>query len=288
MRQLRNEGMPGMDHLELRVAGGLNVAKSVSSVGNQYGKERRMSELFGVSGQNMNFEDQKWIANWHIVLGVNFFVEHLALYSMRGERKRDYPPVLSYQQPWWEQYRYIQDYMGRLCYLSTIGKYAAKTLLLVPLESMYIAVQEERTKLEKDYYSTMENMMKVHCDFDLGDEQIIEEIGYNEKGVLKIGEMEYNTIVIPELLTLRNSTIQKLLDFARSGGKILILNGYPRYVDAEENTLLLDELKQLSMFLLFLTLWMQKYILRSGPHLWEICICLQILVEKRRKRLHIL
>ena len=47
MRQLRNEGMPGMDHLELRVAGGLNVAKSVSSVGNQYGKERRMSELFG-------------------------------------------------------------------------------------------------------------------------------------------------------------------------------------------------------------------------------------------------
>ena len=249
MRQLRNEGMPGMDHLELRVAGGLNVAKSVSSVGNQYGKERRMSELFGVSGQNMNFEDQKWIANWHIVLGVNFFVEHLALYSMRGERKRDYPPVLSYQQPWWEQYRYIQDYMGRLCYLSTIGEYAAKTLLLVPLESMYIAVQEERTKLEKDYYSTMENMMKVHCDFDLGDEQIIEEIGYNEKGVLKIGEMEYNTIVIPELLTLRNSTIQKLLDFARSGGKILILNGYPRYVDAEENTLLLDELKQLSTLL---------------------------------------
>ena len=139
--------------------------------------------------------------------------------------------------------------MGRLCYLSTIGKYAAKTLLLVPLESMYIAVQEERTKLEKDYYSTLENMMRVHCDFDLGDEQIIEEIGYNEKGVLKIGEMEYNTIVIPELLTLRNSTIQKLLDFARSGGKILILNGYPRYVDAEENTLLLDELKQLSTLL---------------------------------------
>ena len=52
-----------------------------------------MSELFGVSGQNIEFEDQKWIANWHAVLGINFFVEHLALYSMRGERKRDYPPL---------------------------------------------------------------------------------------------------------------------------------------------------------------------------------------------------
>lgn len=74
MRQLRNEDLPGMDHLELRVEGGLNVAKSISSIGNQYGKKRRMSELFGVSGQNMSFEDQKWIANWHAVLGINFLL----------------------------------------------------------------------------------------------------------------------------------------------------------------------------------------------------------------------
>lgn len=246
MRQLRNEGMPGMDHLELRIDGGLNVAKSVSSVGNQYGKERRMSELFGVSGQNMNFEDQKWIANWHTVLGVNFFVEHLALYSMRGERKRDYPPALSYQQPWWKQNHYIQDYIGRLCYLSTIGQYAAKTLLLVPLESMYIAVQHERNKLENSYYTTMENLMKIHCDFDLGDEVIIEDIGSVNNGMIKVGEMEYNTLIVPPLLTLRETTIRTLLDFAKQGGKLLILEEYPRYVNAEENESLLKQLKQVS------------------------------------------
>lgn len=37
-------------------------------------EKRRMSELFGVSGQNMSFEDQKWIANWHAVLGINFLL----------------------------------------------------------------------------------------------------------------------------------------------------------------------------------------------------------------------
>ena len=243
MRQLRNEGMPGMDHLELRVDGGLNVAKSVSSVGNQYGKERRMSELFGVSGQNMNFEDQKWIANWHAVLGVNFFVQHLALYSMRGERKRDYPPALSYQQPWWLQNKYIQDYMGRLCYLTTVGNYAAKTLLMVPLESMYIAVDEERSSLEKSYYTAMENLMKVHCDFDLGDEQIMEEIGSVQNGALKVGEMTYHSVIIPPTLTLRQTTAQKLLDFARQGGQLFILDEYPRYIDAEESSLL-NEIKE--------------------------------------------
>lgn len=249
MRQLRNEDMPGMDHLELRVEGGLNVAKSVSSVGNQYGKKRRMSELFGVSGQNMSFEDQKWIANWHAVLGINFFVEHLALYSMRGERKRDYPPTLSYQQPWWKKNKYIQDYIGRLCYLNTIGKYAAETLLLVPLESMYMAVKDEKVKLEQEYYSAMENLMKIHCDFDLGDEQIMADIAQVHDGHLRLGEMEYNTVIIPPLLTLRKSTVQLLLAFAKGGGKILIMNDYPCYVDAEINSNLLSQLRQASLLI---------------------------------------
>lgn len=248
MRQVRNEDMPGMDHLELQIDGSLNAAKSISSVSNQYGKERRMSELFGVSGQNMSFEDRKWIANWHVVLGINFFVEHLALYSMKGERKRDFPPALSYQQPWWKKNKQIEDYMGRLCYVSTLGKFDASTLLLVPIESEYIANQNESQKLFNDYYSAMENLMNIHCDFDLGDEQIIEEIGSVKKESLQIGEMEYHYVVIPELLTLRESTVNRLLEFSKKGGKLIILGNYPKYVDATPSHLL-EQLKQHSILL---------------------------------------
>lgn len=248
MRQARNEGMPGMDHLELRIDGGLNVAKSIASVANQYGKERRMSELFGVSGQNMSFEDRKWIANWHVVLGINFFVEHLALYSMQGERKRDFPPALSYQQPWWPKNNRIEDYMGRLCYLSTLGKFDASTLLLVPIESEYMADSRESRKLFSDYYSAMENLMNIHCDFDLGDEQILEEIGSVEGQSLKVGEMKYRYVVVPELLTLRESTISTLLEFSRKGGKLIVLGNYPRYIDAEPSHLL-EQLKQSAILL---------------------------------------
>lgn len=248
MRQVRNESIPGMDHLELRIDGGLNTAKSISSVANQYGKERRMSELFGVSGQNMSFEDRKWIANWHAVLGINFFVQHMALYSMKGERKRDFPPALSYQQPWWQKNKLIEDYMGRLCYLSTLGKFDASTLLLVPIESEYIALSEESRKLSNDYYRTMENLMDIHCDFDLGDEQIMEEIGSIEGKYLKIGEMRYSYVVVPELLTLRESTVNRLLEFSKKGGILIFLGNYPRYVDAEPSYLL-EQLKQSAILL---------------------------------------
>ena len=248
MRQVRNEGMPGMDHLELRIDGGLNVAKCISSASNQYGKQRRMSELFGVSGQNMSFEDRKWIANWHIALGINFFVEHLALYSMKGERKRDFPPALSYQQPWWQKNKQVEDYMARLCYLSTLGRYDASTLLLIPLESEYIATQSESTKLFADYYSSMENLMNIHCDFDLGDELIMEETASVQGASLQVGEMNYRYVVVPRLLTLRESTARLLLEFSKQGGKLIFLDDYPQYVDVDSSPLL-GKLKQNSILL---------------------------------------
>ncbi len=51
--------------------------------------------------------------------------QHLEGYSLRGIRKRDYPPTMYYQQPWWEDYRIFNDSIsrigmilseGRLCY----------------------------------------------------------------------------------------------------------------------------------------------------------------------------
>lgn len=105
--------------------------------------------------------------------------------------------------------------MGRLCYVSTLGKFDASTLLLVPIESEYIANQNESQKLFNDYYSAMENLMNIHCDFDLGDEQIIEEIGSVKEKSLQIGEMRYHYVVIPELLTLRESTVNHLLEFSK-------------------------------------------------------------------------
>ncbi len=69
----RHMQMPGIDQLGLNY-GLLNSPKSVSSVANQYGIPRRLSESYGISGQNMNFEDRKWLLDWHTINGINFIV----------------------------------------------------------------------------------------------------------------------------------------------------------------------------------------------------------------------
>jgi hypothetical protein len=92
MHQLRRMQIPGIDALGLYYST-VHNAKVNTSTANQYGIDRRLSELFGISGQNMSFEDRMWITAWHTIMGVNFMCPHLYLYSMKGERKRDCPPT---------------------------------------------------------------------------------------------------------------------------------------------------------------------------------------------------
>ena len=138
MIQLRNMQQPGLDHLGLHIDNALYAVRNISSVSNQYGIARRLSEAYGISGQNMNFEDRAWIASWHTLNGINHLCPHLALYSMKGTRKRDYPPTLSSQQPYWQYNKLLEDYVARLCYVTTVGKYSSEFLVVNPLESEYI------------------------------------------------------------------------------------------------------------------------------------------------------
>ncbi|UCG48785.1 MAG: hypothetical protein JSU94_03205 [Phycisphaerales bacterium] len=244
MIHYRHMQRPGMDHLGLRISGGLNGAKCLSSVANQYGMDRRLSELFGISGQNMNFEDRKWIGDWHAVLGVNHFCPHLSLYSMKGVRKRDYPPTLSPQQPYWQYNRLVEDYMARVCYMTTVGRYAPEVLVIHPLESSYI--ERDCHARNGDYYRVLETLQAGQRDYDLGDEQIISEIGQVRDGRFAVGRMSYGAVVLPYILTIRPSTVTLLEEFAAAGGPILIVGEGPKYVDGRQEPGRIAKLKSIS------------------------------------------
>jgi len=239
MIQYRHMQRPGMDFLGLRIADGLNTARSLSSVANQYGLERRLSELFGTSGQNMNFEDRRWIADWHAVLGINHFCPHLALYTMKGCRKRDYPPTLSPQQPYWMYNPIIENAMARISYLTTCGTYAPEFLVIHPIESAYIdrawGENQSRSARYANFNRVLETLQKCHRDYDLGDEQILSEIGSVEGDRLAVGRMRYQVVILPFMATIRGSTYALLRRFFESNGRILMVGELPKYIDGESN-----------------------------------------------------
>jgi hypothetical protein len=221
---------PGIDHLCRRLGSTLLV-KQVSSAAHQMGGRRVLSETFGCSGWNVSFWELKWIAEWQYVLGVDLMCQHLELYSSKGCRKRDYPPSLYYQQPWWPRYKLFNDYFARLGALLTAGRHRCDILIIHPIGSAW-AVHDPFddtavTALDEQFNRLSLCLLSVHRDYDYGDEMMIERRGRVEKDTFLIGSGRYKVVVVPASVSLRPKVVDMLRKFARGGGKLLCVSPLP-------------------------------------------------------------
>ncbi len=254
---------PGIDklgrHLEQLV-----TVKQVTSVADQLGKERSFSEVFGCVGQQVSFYHRKWIADWQAALGISFVNHHLSLYSMRGERKRDYPANLYYQQPWWDNEKEFADYIGRLSYAVAEGKREVDILVIHPVSSVWCEYSPLHKKnnlmLEQEIYDRpfaelSKILMESKLDFHYGDEIIMENHARVEDGKLIIGEHSYSKVIIPPTLTLKSNTIKLLIEFSQSTEKenLIIMEPAPSRIDGvttpiswPENTLQVDTVSKVT------------------------------------------
>ncbi|BBJ27374.1 glycosyl hydrolase [Athalassotoga saccharophila] len=224
---------PGIDKLgrNLEPIGNTLTVKQLTSVGDQLGKERMLCEAFGTIGQQSSFYHRKWIADWLVALGINFINPHLSLYSMRGERKRDYPANLFYQQPWWDRERHFADYMARISYFATQGKRNVDILVIHPISSVwseYSPLHEkdnfmvETNLYDKPLETLSKSLIASKLDFHYGDEIIMEKHAKIENGKLVIGNYAYSTVIVPPSLTLRSKTFELLSEFSKLNPKRLI------------------------------------------------------------------
>jgi len=226
---------PGIDKLGRHVEQ-LVTVKQVTSVVDQLGKERAFCEVFGCIGQQSSFYHRKWIADWQAALGISFVNHHLSLYSMRGERKRDFPPNFYYQQPWWDDERQFGDYIGRLCYTVSEGKRDVDILVLHPIASVWSEYSPlhwlnnfavEKGVYDEPFMNLSKALMADKLDFHYGDEMIMEKHAKVVDGKLVIGQHSYSTIVVPPALTLRSSTVRLLKEFAQEAGPDRLIFMYP-------------------------------------------------------------
>ena len=226
---------PGIDHLGRNINDPLTL-KQVSSVAHQLGRKRVLCEIFGVSGHSMSFEDQKWIADFHFALGINFICQHLVLYTMKGERKRDYPPTFSYHQPYWPYYPYMNDYLARCSYAVSQGRCVAPVLLLHPIPTAWTVWAKGQDAAVMDYNRRFVRLLtwllELHWGFDLGDEMILEEHSSAEGNSLRVGQMEYAVVVVPPSRNWGHATLDLLKKFK---GTILFVGEMPTLVDGERN-----------------------------------------------------
>ena len=234
--------MPGIDKLSRDTT--ITVAvKQLTSVSEQLNKERALCEVFGCIGQQSAFAERKWIADWEAVLGIGYVNQHLSLYSMKGERKRDYPANLFFQQPWWDNEKVLADYISRLSYLAALGTRDVKVLVIHTLGSAWCEYNPVSKNLTGFDYSAFfqqltDSLIEEKIDFHYGDEGIIKNHAYIENGKITIGDYSYTHILVPAALTLKQSTVDLL---KHTDGKVIFITPVPERIDGAKSENIIPE-----------------------------------------------
>ena len=220
-----------------------NTAKQCSSVAHQFGRRQRLSETYGCTGWDFPFAGHKAVGDWQYALGINFRCQHLAWYSAESEAKRDYPASISYQSPWYEKYPVVEDYFARLGAVMSEGEELCELLVIHPIESAWMAVDPAWlgkhcfVKENRRFAKLTDTLLAQKLDFDFGDEEIIARHGRVEAGKIAVRCAAYRAVLIPELETIRGTTLELLREFAEQGGTVVYLNSAPQYQDGERSNI---------------------------------------------------
>ncbi|MBQ5824830.1 MAG: hypothetical protein IIW48_08490 [Clostridia bacterium] len=235
MRSYRGFGLPGIDMLcDSRE---FTAAKQCQSAVHQYGREGMLSELYGVTGWDFKFTGHKLQGDWQAVLGVTVRVPHLYWVSMKGEAKRDYPACIGHQSPWYKEYPYIEDHFARVNTAMTRGKPIVRVGVIHPIESYWLRFgPKEQTAAIREEMNDRFMELADWLLFNLIDYNYICEANLPAQADgTKVGQMQYDTIIVPSLLTIRSTTLEFLKNFSANGGKVIFAGGLPEYVDALES-----------------------------------------------------
>lgn len=230
MRSLQHFQIPGIDMLCDRLE--FLTAKQAQSASRQAGGNAVMSELYGVTGWHFDFAGHKRQGDWQAALGVTLRVPHLAWVSMAGESKRDYPAAIGWQSPWFREYPLVENHFARLNTVLTRGKPVARIGVIHPIESFWLAegprdqTQAERARQDQAAGDLCQWLLYGQQDFDFICEASLPRQAF---------QLPYDYVVVPNLRTLRSTTLD-YLDKASKLGTVIFAGEVPVLVDGEPSS----------------------------------------------------
>ncbi len=233
------EHKPGMDWLG-RAIYTEAAPRQVSSVAQQLGKKHVLTETFACAGWDVTPIELKRIAEWQYVNGVNQMCQHLYPYSIRGQRKRDYPAFYSEHNTWTkpEEFKHFNDYFTALGYMLAESREEAPVAVIHPIHSAYFTFKRNDPHscdgLNARFEALIEALGRANIGHHYIDETLLAEHGRVEGHRLILGQCAYSAVVLPEMDGLDGATAALLKEYMKNGGRLYLQGKAPHLVDGEE------------------------------------------------------
>ena len=233
------ETIPGIDWLGADTDNELSP-RQLGSAARQLGKKQTLTETFGCCGWNVTPADLHRIAGFQYACGANLMCHHLIPYSEHGQRKRDYPAHFNPINPWiGTHFKDFNDYFARLGYLLAESEEPVNVAMLHPMRSAYFdykrgTVDIPESHLDPALRSACRTLSARGIAYHFLDETLLEKHGFVDGDTIGCGKCAYTYLVLPKLLTMGAHTERLLRKFVENGGKVLLLDEKPVYLEGEK------------------------------------------------------
>ena len=232
------EHIPGIDYLGRGLTDDV-APKQLGSACAQLGKKKTLSEMFGCCGWDVTPTELKRIAELQYVGGVNIMCQHLYAYSIRGQRKRDYPANYSEHLPWQDKMKQFNNYFNNLGYMLSLGEEYANTLVIHPVHAAYLTYKRGEdyrsiNVVEDAFHALSNKLSQAQIPYHWGDECMMAKMGSVEGSKIRVGLCTYDYVVVPSFDTIDATTVELLKQFLANGGKVWCSGVLPTRIEGKK------------------------------------------------------
>ncbi len=243
MRSQRAVSLPGNDCLQMK-SQQVHDFKETQSVC-EFEDRPFMSELMGVAGWEQTPVQMKKTLNAVTAWGITHTVPH-GINLNRKVETIPYPADWYTENPYWRYLHLWTDFARRASFVNRQGQLVADILLVNPLESAWALSEgyftshdgkewpDKVIEINDTYSDAMQVLSDSRLDYLIADKYYLEKATITQSAqksvspLLSIADHDFSVIVLPPMFILSQTSAQKILDFANSGGTVVLLGDLPQ------------------------------------------------------------
>ena len=250
-RYLRTFHVPGNEDPGRTLPGErrLLASKLSSSIAHLYERDRVVMCVHYASGWGMTQEENLAWTHESYAKGLNLYCRHGSYHTLMGGWYEWVPPMDHFYQPHWRYWKAFTQRVTRLSAILSQGKHRADVALFYPISTIHAhwvagrqaagwemtdgGEEGEKKPFDPAAVSASESLQSLAkaiyhdgIDFNFMDNASLERATV-KGGVLEVAGVEFRSVVLPALTTIRLPCMQKLREFYENGGTVIAYDRLP-------------------------------------------------------------
>ena len=224
--------------------------KYVSSGAHIYGRDVVSVEAYTFlhwERYRATLEDLKIATDGFLRSGANKFYNHgycfLPERGLAPNRRTPWAPQVNPSNVWWKYYPLLTQYIARCSYLFRQGDFAADIAVYSPLANQWTlnVLNPRKWTREFDWGTLGFLLLSNGYDFDLLNDDALQNIAQFENGNINIRNMQYKVLLLPNIQALPLETMQAIEEYVKGGGVVIAFDRAPELSTGFKNYKLNDK-----------------------------------------------